>query len=267
MSKYGIVGAGITGLTLAQALDDYLVVEKSRGLGGRLASRRLADHAIEHGAKAFLHPVLNKIVQKPHAWIKSEANHLAILRSWEASYFTTLNGSIDIFNLQGEKIPCQNLIITAPAPQAKKIIERSGLEAGFLDSVVYRSEIQLLLLAKNDSIGEQFKEHFDLTSKETTPDGCHALLFTMKSKFHPTFLELDKEIIKNHFIRGSQDILDAHVHKWRYSEVLNSIDPSWQLKLADKNVYLAGDYFSPNGIVGAFHSANLLLNIFGKRFT
>lgn len=52
-----VVGAGVAGLTAAAALRDHglsvLVLEKSRGLGGRAATRRRGDLRIDHGAQFF----------------------------------------------------------------------------------------------------------------------------------------------------------------------------------------------------------------------
>ncbi len=51
-----VIGAGLTGLVAARALHDHgfavTVFEKSRGLGGRLATRRTHEgHAFDHGAQ------------------------------------------------------------------------------------------------------------------------------------------------------------------------------------------------------------------------
>ncbi|MEO1209005.1 MAG: FAD-dependent oxidoreductase [Cyanobacteria bacterium J06638_20] len=54
-----IVGAGLAGITCGQALQQLgykvVLIEKSRGLGGRVATRRLAETCADHGAK-FLEP-------------------------------------------------------------------------------------------------------------------------------------------------------------------------------------------------------------------
>ncbi len=52
-----IVGAGITGLTAAQVFlrqhQRFLLVDKGRGVGGRMATRRLNDGLADHGAASF----------------------------------------------------------------------------------------------------------------------------------------------------------------------------------------------------------------------
>jgi len=54
---YIVVGAGLSGLTLAQSLrandQSCLVVEKARGCGGRMSTRRADDHQFDHGAQYF----------------------------------------------------------------------------------------------------------------------------------------------------------------------------------------------------------------------
>jgi renalase len=53
MIEVAVIGAGIAGLTCAQKLQQagksVVLIDKSRGLGGRLATRRLAGTHADHG--------------------------------------------------------------------------------------------------------------------------------------------------------------------------------------------------------------------------
>lgn len=51
-----VIGAGIAGLTAARSLGQrrrVVVVDKGRGVGGRLATRRIGDAVFDHGAQFF----------------------------------------------------------------------------------------------------------------------------------------------------------------------------------------------------------------------
>ena len=56
MTKIAIIGAGLLGLTAAHDLKEHANVtlyEKSRGVGGRLATRRAEPFSFDHGAQFF----------------------------------------------------------------------------------------------------------------------------------------------------------------------------------------------------------------------
>lgn len=56
MPRIAIIGAGISGLTLASLLcerTDVVVFEKSAGVGGRMASRQCDEFCFDHGAQFF----------------------------------------------------------------------------------------------------------------------------------------------------------------------------------------------------------------------
>ena len=51
-----VVGAGLAGLTAARCLRDHhevVVIDKGRGVGGRMATRRMGDATLDHGAQFF----------------------------------------------------------------------------------------------------------------------------------------------------------------------------------------------------------------------
>jgi predicted NAD/FAD-dependent oxidoreductase len=68
--KVGIIGAGISGLvcgrTLQKAGHQVTVLEKSRSLGGRCATRKFGDHVVDHGLQYFTlrDPAVRKEVEE-----------------------------------------------------------------------------------------------------------------------------------------------------------------------------------------------------------
>lgn len=56
MNRIAIIGAGISGLVLAQTLAEFAdvkVFEKARGVGGRMSTRRATPFYFDHGAQCF----------------------------------------------------------------------------------------------------------------------------------------------------------------------------------------------------------------------
>lgn len=101
MTKIAIIGAGLSGLTLAARLSDSATItlyEKARGVGGRMATRRAAPFAFDHGAQFFtikddrfydfLKPLIDAgIVQRwDGRFFEFEGNQVAHQRQWDAEY-------------------------------------------------------------------------------------------------------------------------------------------------------------------------------------
>ena len=104
MKNVAIIGAGITGVTIANLLQkkyNLTVFEKSRGVGGRIATRRAEPYQFNHGAqyfkienkefKDFLQPlILNKIIKPLEANQIEIFNKKVIKRTkiYNKQYFT-----------------------------------------------------------------------------------------------------------------------------------------------------------------------------------
>jgi len=89
MKNIAIIGAGIAGLTLANKLKgkyDVTVFEKSRGVGGRMATRYADDYQFDHGAQYFTakSPEFIEFVEK----LKNEG----VIDIWNAR-FVELDGN------------------------------------------------------------------------------------------------------------------------------------------------------------------------------
>lgn len=83
MKKVAVIGAGLAGLSFARFLKDHAevaVFEKSRGVGGRLSTRRADPYAFDHGAQYFT--ARHEVFQ---AFIKPMLEQ-GIIKRWDARY-------------------------------------------------------------------------------------------------------------------------------------------------------------------------------------
>ena len=87
-----IIGAGLAGLAAASRLgdagQDVLVLEKSRGLGGRAATRRWDNLPVDHGAQFFTAHSPEFLEQVGH-WLDAEVCHL-----WASGFHQHLAGRL-----------------------------------------------------------------------------------------------------------------------------------------------------------------------------
>jgi renalase len=101
MSKIAVIGAGLAGLFLARELSrthDVFVFEKSRGAGGRMATRRADPFAFDHGAqfftarskafRSFLEPLVEVgvIADWPARFVEIRRGRAVSSRPWSDAY-------------------------------------------------------------------------------------------------------------------------------------------------------------------------------------
>lgn len=254
MNDYCIIGAGLSGISLAKQLKDVVILEKSKGIGGRLSARRLGSYSLNHGPQEI------QSITDPHGWIKHQSEGLNVLKSWEVSHLELFPSMIRVNGTKGQLLECKKVILTMPAPQSKALLEKSGLAADFLVAVRYKAVIQFMLLADAGINTNNLEEYFHLQKQEFLPEDQILALFELKEEFLPEFLEKDKETIKSFCLEKlNRPVGDCHAHKWRYSEVRNSISPQFQTKFAAQGLFLAGDYFGSDGMKSALESIEVVL--------
>lgn len=92
MFEIAVIGAGIAGLTCAQKLQQagksVVLIDKSRGLGGRLATRRLAGSHADHGV-CYIQPK-GEIFRQ---WV-DELVAVGILRVWTEGIHSLSTGGV-----------------------------------------------------------------------------------------------------------------------------------------------------------------------------
>ena len=100
-SSVAVIGAGLSGLVIAQRLKDVAEVtlyEKSRGSGGRIATRRAGDFEFDHGAqfftartrafREFLRPLIAEgvVADWRAEFAELDRNGVRAQRPWSARY-------------------------------------------------------------------------------------------------------------------------------------------------------------------------------------
>jgi predicted NAD/FAD-dependent oxidoreductase len=110
--RVAIIGGGISGLICARSLVDHglevVVFEKSRGVGGRMATRRTeAGPTFDHGAQYFTarDPIFRRYVS---AWLD-----VGVAAPWEGRIATLNNGTLEAQQKQETRfvgVPSMNAI-------------------------------------------------------------------------------------------------------------------------------------------------------------
>lgn len=152
-----IVGAGISGLSLARILADKnmtsFIIEKSKALGGRLATRRDGESTYDHGA-AFYENSSEQSMLWHRRWVESHksklwfsennsqyicgtqgmtalakdlAEGLQIFNNEKVLSFGILKNGVNIFCESGKILHAESLVLTSPLPQSIEILENSNI--------------------------------------------------------------------------------------------------------------------------------------------
>lgn len=157
-----VVGAGLSGLMAAQSLQSHghsvTVFDKGRGVGGRLATRRMDDATLDHGAQFFTvrsdefaqHVETWIAAGVAHEWCKgfqSNDGHPRYVGSKGMSGIakhlaSTLDVRVNqlVFGLEidnesyivitddGVRHSCDAVILTAPIPQSFSLLFGAGID-------------------------------------------------------------------------------------------------------------------------------------------
>jgi len=152
-----VVGAGISGVLLARGLRqagcDVVILEKSRGFGGRMATRRWDEQRFDHGAQTFtLRSRLAQETFKPlietgvlarwpngtstspeeERWIglpgmssvaRALAEGIHVINGARAETATPTETGWTVRLVDGAELSCSLLALTSPVPQSLDIIQ------------------------------------------------------------------------------------------------------------------------------------------------
>lgn len=167
-----VIGAGLSGLIAARELSaagrNVIVLDKGRGVGGRLATRRIGDARLDHGAQFFT-VRSDEFAALTHGWIADD-----VVFEWCRGFNATADGypryavrggmsalakhlahgldvrcntlvfmvrrtatGWDVVLDDGSVISCAELVVTCPLPQAFSLLVEAHVD---LPEALWRTE-------------------------------------------------------------------------------------------------------------------------------
>lgn len=301
-----IVGAGLSGLVAARRLageHQVTVLDKGRSVGGRLATRRIGAAVLDHGAQFFtvrgdaFRAQVDDWLERglAHVWCHGfspdgDAYPRYVGSAGMNSLAKDLATGLDcrpnqlVFTLRrqeegwdvviddGSVIPCDAVLLTAPAAQAWVLLAQSELDVPheLFRSDYHRTIGLLTVLDRPSAVPEPGGVQLD----PADPSAPFGFVGDNQSKgvspvpavtFHatqPWSLERwddDIDTLRAALLEraapflGDADVLDAQVKKWRFAGPIEPwADPCWVDE--EHRVVLAGDLFAGPKVEGAFNS-------------
>ena len=299
-----VIGAGISGLNTARELNKNgeltIVLEKSRGFGGRLATRRTLSTTFDHGAQfyrlkestAILH---QEFAAKDLSYLWFEENSFKHYSSTKGMTlfakelaknletrleFLVQNIRLEnnLWHLQsdkGESVVGERVILTAPVPQTLILLDNNQLAyPESLKKIRYTKALILLVTSENknglDKIyQENISPFFSIADQQSKQlSSVPAFTFTMDANFsEANFENTDEENVKAILVeinRAFPDlkIIGSELKKWRYCQVLDAFQELYCEVMP--NFYLIGDGFGGASINGALRSSNAFIKALNK---
>ncbi len=210
MKNIAIVGAGITGLSLAHCLKNHATItlfEKSRGVSGRLSTRRSGELSFDHGAQyfcvktpefaLFIKPLVQAGVILPwHARFVEIKNKKIIKKTqWNSAYphYVGVPGmnAVGKFLAQDCNIYLSTLIQKMVHNNCWELIDDNNQYYGGFDWVILSvpAEQAQLLLPPNFSFYHQLQK--------VRMSGCYTLMISFNQ---PISLEFDAALVHDNEI-------------------------------------------------------------------
>lgn len=288
-----IIGGGMAGIMAALTLKengypDILIVEKGRSVGGRMATRRIGSGKVDHGAQFFtvrteqFQRFIDDWVEKGkvkhwfgekyprylshegmNRFAKELAAEIPVRLQTRIEYIMQDSNGYILTTDQGELINARGVIVTAPAPQAKALLENDDLQVDKgvlqeLDKIIFQPCL-VGLFQFHQSTNLPDIGHLDAEP----PEGVSRLVDHEKkgissivtvsvymtgewSKTHydltdEEILEKIKQLTRTYFDFNS--VMSSQLKKWRYAEAVQFLRQPFLDTNLEHPLLIAGDTF------------------------
>lgn len=269
MIPHIVIGAGLAGLSAARALNAP-IIEKSKGLGGRLATRRVGDEKFDHGLAWWPETIeaqkLNSgsfVAGGMTSIAKALAEELTITRDNRVLKLEQIKHGWRLHHQTGV-IEAENVILTAPMPQALELLTQSDLAVNPNWQIHYHKALiglyQLDLKISDKSF--KYQDHQIILQKDKNLCRNGVVLMSSSSFADEHFEKSDTEILEQLNLvlfaaLGKRSLIHAEVKKWRYSTPKSCHEFPYLEPYA--GLFLIGDAFLYPGVEGSLLSAQTLV--------
>lgn len=283
---YLIVGAGLSGLTLGIELQKknkrLVIIEKSKGVGGRIATRRINEQGVDHGAPYLKsHPIIYELLHQlnviggkiadPGIYLeggmtalpKKMAQNLPIIKDEKIVHIEFTDKIWNCRSEKGNHYQAKTLVLTAPLPQALELLTNSKID--------FNEDLKTISYTKG--LLGIFTANENVLIKTSLPENVHSVLSMKSRQLNPSawVLRTTEEFSETNFERSDEENLSqivtmfsesfeegpvishSELKKWRYV-LPKTVLPSPYLKVQDE-LYLIGDGFLYPDVRGALLSA------------
>lgn len=297
-SQTAIIGAGMAGITAARNLiaagHNVRIFEKSRGSGGRLASKRSDMGRVNLGAQAFstTDPLFLEELNSWHqaGWVERSKtdssywtgtpymsaltrNLLGDINTHFACEIRALSHHSDGWLLydqhQQAHGPFQQLIVAIPAPQAEVLLRNCAPELAEQAACVDMQSVWMVALGFKEPI--TLAKKLELLHNEVIAEVIH----TPQSAEHPMqtlMLRANEKWTKEHLLDQREQVIAAltaslatlldnplpaadSAFAHRWLYAFGALGkPSTLLADAQRGIYIAGDWCSYGDVYSAWHS-------------
>lgn len=299
--KIAIVGAGFTGCYLAHRLQEFgvevTIFEKSRGVGGRLATRKEGSYSINHGTASFeakskafqmfCHALVGEgVLEKSgNAYATEKMNtvlkHLSKTTNikslhyideiiYENNHYQLIDSNENIYT------GYDALFLTIPAEQILNLnmnVNHHLLHQ--LKQVQFDSVTTLVLYGEKVKSLEKAKLSTVPNLQKLYSPSKDVLVLHMDSTFSNSLNHLNKKVIKSYIVENIKEVLPAFnvndyshfSHLWKYGFTAKPLGKPFLFD-EEKKFSIVGDWLLGDSVEDAFNSANQLFtsSAFQSRF-